>query len=216
VTTTAGALVWDPRRHGATSPLGPSGSASAADARKVAARVRASAIRGRLLTDARRASITQVRLDAATVRLRAAGQRGRSARRDRGDLADTRDDAANERDLIADDRDAIADSRDAAADLRDQAAEERDRMIEIAFSSAGATPAARRLSVDSLTGREQEVLALIADGRSNHAISGSLGVETKTVEAHIASIFSKLELSPGLNDHRRVLAVLAHLGVPLP
>jgi DNA-binding NarL/FixJ family response regulator len=67
----------------------------------------------------------------------------------------------------------------------------------------------RRLA--SLTEREREVLALMAEGRSNQAIADRLFVTPKTVEAHIASIFSKLELLPAGDDHRRVLAVLAFL-----
>jgi DNA-binding NarL/FixJ family response regulator len=62
-----------------------------------------------------------------------------------------------------------------------------------------------------LTAREREVLGLIAEGRSNSAIAERLFVTEKTVEAHIASIFSKLELQPAPDDHRRVLAVLAYL-----
>jgi DNA-binding NarL/FixJ family response regulator len=62
-----------------------------------------------------------------------------------------------------------------------------------------------------LTEREREVLALMAEGRSNQAIADRLFVTPKTVEAHIASIFSKLELLPAAEDHRRVLAVLAFL-----
>ncbi len=69
----------------------------------------------------------------------------------------------------------------------------------------------QRLPIDDLSEREREVLELVAQGRSNQAISERLFVAPKTVEAHIASIFSKLELLPAPDDHRRVLAVLAHL-----
>jgi DNA-binding NarL/FixJ family response regulator len=51
----------------------------------------------------------------------------------------------------------------------------------------------------------------MAEGRSNRAISERLVVTDKTVEAHVASIFSKLGLEPAVDDHRRVLAVLAYL-----
>jgi DNA-binding NarL/FixJ family response regulator len=68
-----------------------------------------------------------------------------------------------------------------------------------------------RAPLDDLTEREQEVLALMAEGRSNQAISERLYLAPKTVEAHIGRIFSKLELLPETDDHRRVLAVLAHL-----
>jgi DNA-binding NarL/FixJ family response regulator len=68
-----------------------------------------------------------------------------------------------------------------------------------------------RVPLDDLTEREREVLALMAEGRSNQAICDRLFLAPKTVEAHIANIFSKLELRPAPDDHRRVLAVLAHL-----
>jgi DNA-binding NarL/FixJ family response regulator len=68
-----------------------------------------------------------------------------------------------------------------------------------------------RVPLDDLTEREREVLALMAEGRSNQAMCDRLFLAPKTIEAHIASIFSKLELLPAPDDHRRVLAVLAHL-----
>lgn len=62
-----------------------------------------------------------------------------------------------------------------------------------------------------LTDREHAVLDLMAQGRSNTAIAQRLVVAGKTVESHIASIFSKLGLAEAPDDHRRVLAVLAAL-----
>ena len=62
-----------------------------------------------------------------------------------------------------------------------------------------------------LTDREREVLTLMAEGRSNAAIGGRLGIGAKTVEARINTIFSKLGLEPAPDDNRRVLAVLAFL-----
>jgi DNA-binding NarL/FixJ family response regulator len=73
-----------------------------------------------------------------------------------------------------------------------------------------------RVPLDDLTERERAVLALMAEGRSNQAIGDRLGMARKTVEAHIANIFSKLELEPAADDHRRVLAVLALLRGPSP
>jgi DNA-binding NarL/FixJ family response regulator len=63
-----------------------------------------------------------------------------------------------------------------------------------------------------LTPREREVLALMAEGRSNAAIAGALFVGDGAVEKHINSIFGKLGLAPADRDHRRVLAVLRYLG----
>ena len=62
-----------------------------------------------------------------------------------------------------------------------------------------------------LTDREREVLALMAEGRSNQAIGERLFVSPKTVETHIRQIFQKLDLGGAPDSHRRVLAVLAFL-----
>lgn len=63
----------------------------------------------------------------------------------------------------------------------------------------------------SLSPREREVLGLMAEGRSNRAIADALVVTERAVEKHVTSIFTKLELPPTVDDHRRVLAVLAYL-----
>ena len=63
----------------------------------------------------------------------------------------------------------------------------------------------------ALTERERRVLALMAQGLSNSALSTELSLSTKTIEAHVRSIFTKLDLVPDAADHRRVLAVLAFL-----
>jgi DNA-binding NarL/FixJ family response regulator len=65
--------------------------------------------------------------------------------------------------------------------------------------------------IQELSKRERQVLALMAEGRSNQAIGERLFLSPKTVEAHVHSIFTRLDLHPGPDDHRRVLAVLAFL-----
>jgi DNA-binding NarL/FixJ family response regulator len=65
--------------------------------------------------------------------------------------------------------------------------------------------------LEPLTAREREVLGLMAEGRSNAAIAEALVVTERAVEKHVTSIFSKLDLVPTVEDHRRVLAVLAYL-----
>ena len=62
-----------------------------------------------------------------------------------------------------------------------------------------------------LTPREREVLGLMAEGRSNHAIAEELVVTERAVEKHVTGIFSKLDLGATPEDHRRVLAVLTYL-----
>jgi DNA-binding NarL/FixJ family response regulator len=63
----------------------------------------------------------------------------------------------------------------------------------------------------ALTPRERDVLALMAEGRSNRAMAAALVVSERAVEKHVTAIFSKLDLPQAVEDHRRVLAVLAFL-----
>ena len=65
--------------------------------------------------------------------------------------------------------------------------------------------------LERLSGREREVLALMAEGRSNKAIAERLFVSEYTVQKHVGNIFDTLRLPPSPDDHRRVLAVVAYL-----
>jgi DNA-binding NarL/FixJ family response regulator len=80
---------------------------------------------------------------------------------------------------------------------------------EVVTQMLGASRRAGTLA--GLTSREREVLGLMAEGRSNSAISGTLFISERAVEKHIGNIFSKLGLPPSDTDHRRVLAVLRYL-----
>jgi DNA-binding NarL/FixJ family response regulator len=70
---------------------------------------------------------------------------------------------------------------------------------------------ARQEPLSRLSGREREVLELMAEGRSNSAIAQRLFVTEKAVSKHSTAIFTKLDLVPSDDDNRRVLAVLAYL-----
>jgi DNA-binding NarL/FixJ family response regulator len=97
--------------------------------------------------------------------------------------------------------------KDRVSDLDDFA----DAIRRIAKGSSVIDPAVvailvgrrSRVPLDDLMEREREVLALMAEGRSNQAIGDWLSMARKTVEAHIANIFSKLELPPASDDHCR-------------
>ena len=69
----------------------------------------------------------------------------------------------------------------------------------------------RRDPIATLTEREREVLGLMAEGRSNVAVAEELVVSAGAVEKHVRNIFTKLDLPPDPDDHRRVLAVLRYL-----
>lgn len=73
--------------------------------------------------------------------------------------------------------------------------------------------ARRRDVLAALTPRERDVLALMAEGRTNQAVAARLRISERAVERHVAGIFTALDLAPSSTDHRRVLAVLHYLGV---
>ncbi len=70
--------------------------------------------------------------------------------------------------------------------------------------------------IGTLSPRERDVIALMAQGRTNHGIARRLSMSERTVESHVTSMFTKLGFAPGRDDHRRVLAVLAFLGQLTP
>jgi DNA-binding NarL/FixJ family response regulator len=80
---------------------------------------------------------------------------------------------------------------------------------EVVSQLLGASRRGDALAV--LTPREREVLGLMAEGRTNAAIARQLVVTDRAVEKHVANIFTKLDLPPSGEDHRRVLAVLRYL-----
>ena len=90
-------------------------------------------------------------------------------------------------------------------------------MTTTVFRARGAADRAfggthRRDLLEQLSPRELEVLALMAEGRSNRAIGEQLTVELKTVETHVSRVFTKLGLNEDRQENRRVLAVLTFFG----
>ncbi len=106
--------------------------------------------------------------------------------------------------------------KDRVADVSDFV----DALLRVASGGTALDPevvtqlmgASRRTdTLAGLSGREKEVLALMAEGRSNSAIAASLVISEGAVEKHVANIFAKLNLAATPTDHRRVLAVLRYL-----
>ena len=102
----------------------------------------------------------------------------------------------------------------------------KDRVASLGFlarCAGGRRPAPTRVvaqllvrrrddPMERLTPREQQVLRLMAEGRSNNGITEALRVSHSAVEKYVSNIFTKLDLPPTDTDHRRVLAVLKYLG----
>ena len=87
----------------------------------------------------------------------------------------------------------------------------RDRARSRGGRAAPVAAQSRKPARRADSARELEVLALMAEGRSNAAIARALVLTVGAVEKHVASILTKLRLPPSSEDHRRVLAVLAYL-----
>jgi DNA-binding NarL/FixJ family response regulator len=85
-------------------------------------------------------------------------------------------------------------------------------VVDAALVQRLVTQARRDASLAALTAREREVLALMAEGRSNYGIATRLVITEGAVEKHVRSILSKLNLPSTQDNHRRVLAVLTYLG----
>jgi DNA-binding NarL/FixJ family response regulator len=106
--------------------------------------------------------------------------------------------------------------KDRVADLEDFA----DAIRRVAAGGSALDPqiVSRLLSrrrergpLDEITAREREVLELMAEGRSNHGIAERMGISERGVHKHVTSVFDKLGIPAGADDHRRVLAVLTFL-----
>jgi DNA-binding NarL/FixJ family response regulator len=109
--------------------------------------------------------------------------------------------------------------------LKDRVADVRDFLDAVARVGSGGTVLDPEVvsqllgrtgvsgALAELTPRERDVLEAMAQGRTNAAISAGLHISEGSVEKHISAIFAKLQLSADGGSHRRVLAVLAYLGV---
>ncbi|BCY13224.1 response regulator transcription factor [Actinoplanes sp. L3-i22] len=103
-------------------------------------------------------------------------------------------------------KDRVSEVREFVDTLRRVAAGQTVMDPEIVAQLLGGTD-----RVSTLTPREQEALALMAEGRSNAGIGAAMHITERAVSKHINAIFIKLDLPQSTDDHRRVLAVLAYL-----
>jgi DNA-binding NarL/FixJ family response regulator len=106
-------------------------------------------------------------------------------------------------------KDRVSDLAAFATDVRRVAA--GDCVIDAELVARLVNRKRERDPLAALTEQERKVLALMAQGRSNSALSAELHLSGKTIEAHVRNIFTKLALFPDPGDHRRVLAVLTFL-----
>lgn len=113
-------------------------------------------------------------------------------------------------------KDRVADVRDFTSALARVAAGETVLDPEVVTQLLGAARSAADPGLARLTPREREVLGLMAQGLSNGAIAQELVLSYGAVEKNVAAIFTKLDLPQDATAHRRVLAVLRHLGADGP
>jgi DNA-binding NarL/FixJ family response regulator len=106
-------------------------------------------------------------------------------------------------------KDRVADVRDFIAALKSVAA--GGTVVDPEVVAQLLTRQRRSDRLNALSGREREVLGLMAEGKANNAIAAQLFISEGTVEKHVASIFAKLGLDDTPDVHRRVLAVLTYL-----
>jgi DNA-binding NarL/FixJ family response regulator len=106
-------------------------------------------------------------------------------------------------------KDRVTDVADFAGTLRRVAAGGCALDAQVVTQLLASPPDGGRLA--TLSPRERDVLALVAEGRSNKGTGDRLGVTERAVQKHVTSIFDKLELEAGESDNRRILAVLSYL-----
>lgn len=102
------------------------------------------------------------------------------------------------------------DGRDLVVHVLEEQVEGRDELVEAVSVAAGQHARWAGRGLGALTARQEEVLALVADGLSNDAIAERLGITRRAVERHVNAIFAKLRLADSKLLNRRVVAALLH------